>query len=684
VAQALGPIGNLGHHAVLYAQAGFEIFPVNPTDKSPLVSQYEASTDVEVIAAWWERWPGALIGHRISPDHVVLDVDPRHGGHATWAALRDEIGAAYPHTRIHLSGRGDGGGHVWLLNPGIKLSVAKLDAWAKERGLGQQVGSRWTSGIDILHHTHRYTILPPSPHPDTGAPYRWQPGHGSDVRPAVMPQTLVDLVTEDTPPPPRPEPGPIDPDSIADWYSQTQTWGALLGAHGWTLRGGDGESDGSRWRHPSATNAFSATVRYGCLFVYSPNTPFEVTEQGSPHGYTLFAAYAILEHDGDQHEAGRAARLAKGDAPDHSHDFDFMPASAMVPPARPGKPAGEEPPGTGDTDGQPTPLGRYREAVLATDSILNLQPPDFLIEGYLVRNSLAVLYGPSGSGKTFLALDWSLHVATGSFWHGQRVESGPVFYVIAEGVSGVGIRLDAWCKYHAIPDLNAYAPISWLPMPINLGRGEDVEALGLLLSELGTRLCVIDTLARCTLGVEENSAREMGVVVDGLDHLRQASGACILVVHHSGKDVALGARGSTALRAAMDTEIEIQGDEIAAQVKVTKQKDGFEARPRWLARQRVASSLVLVPATTAPRRPDDISGSALEAARALRQVDSPGGVLKSEWQLLVGSMPERTFFRARVQLLECGITENVGTDHRPRYRLSDGGRKLLEMADEGE
>jgi len=499
-----------------------------------------------------------------------------------------------------------------------------------------------------------------------------------------MSQTLVDLVTEDTPPPPRPEPGPIDPDSIADWYSGTQTWGALLGAHGWTLRGGDGESDGSRWRHPSATNAFSATVRYGCLFVYSSNTPFEVTEQGSPHGYTLFAAYAILEHGGDQHEAGRAARLAKGDGQDHSHDLDWLPAWARVPPARPGKPAGVEPPGAGDTEAQATPLEGTRARVLSTDSILNLRPPDFLIEGYLVRNSLAVLYGPSGCGKTFLALDWALHVATGSFWHGQRTEPGPVLYVIAEGASGIGIRIDAWRKHHGIPDLNEFEPVSWLPSPINLAMADEVDALALVMTELGTRLVVIDTLARCTLGVEENSAREMGVVVGNLDVLRRATGACILVVHHSGKDVAAGARGSSSLRAAMDTEIEIQGDEIAAQVKVTKQKDGFEARPRWLARQRVASSLVLVPARAAPKRPDELSGSALIVARALREIDGAGGVSKSEWQLCVPEMPERTFFRARVQLIESGMVQNVGTDHRPRFRLSDGGRRLLEMADEAE
>ena len=46
----------------------------------------------------------------------------------------------------------------------------------------------------------------------------------------------------------------------------------------------------------------------------------------------------------------------------------------------------------------------------------------------------------------------------------------------------------------------------------------------------------------------------------------------VLVVHHAGKDVAKGARGSSALRAAVDTEIVVK-DKTAT---ITKQRDGEE------------------------------------------------------------------------------------------------------------
>ena len=177
-APVLGPIGTLIEQAYSYAQLGLEVFPVNPADKTPLVSQYKATTDLDTIEAWWRQWPNALIGHRIAPWHIVLDIDPRHGGDQTWAALLAEMPVL--HTRTHFSGRGDGGHHVWLRRPGDHLTITAIDQWAKERGLGEEVTDdesrptgRWVSGIDLLHHKHRYTILPPSHHPETGRPYHW-------------------------------------------------------------------------------------------------------------------------------------------------------------------------------------------------------------------------------------------------------------------------------------------------------------------------------------------------------------------------------------------------------------------------------------------------------------------------------------------------------------------------------
>ena len=43
--------------------------------------------------------------------------------------------------------------------------------------------------------------------------------------------------------------------------------------------------------------------------------------------------------------------------------------------------------------------------------------------------------------------------------------------------------------------------------------------------------------------------------------IRTAAGCCVLIVHHSGKNIEAGARGNSALKGAMDTEVELLGDD---------------------------------------------------------------------------------------------------------------------------
>lgn len=303
----------LGEQALEYADVyGYEVFPLVPRGqfaKSPGTpnGMLDATTDLNRIRDWWEARPDALIGHRVPAEEIILDVDPRHGGMEVFKALKTEIGL-HP-SRVHISGRGDGGGHLHFLRPEGRLSTRKLALWAKERGFGEDLGEgRWSAGIDLLHHDHRYTILPASPHPETGEPYFWR-GRGPEDPPASLPEGLVELLR---PPEPteKPTPGPYDPNSIADWFSATQGF-AWLTEKDWALVRGDGSSDGSAWRHPTATNSVSATVRHGCLFVYSENTPFEVTMPDDPAGYTPFRTWAILCHGGNLSVAAREARLLR-------------------------------------------------------------------------------------------------------------------------------------------------------------------------------------------------------------------------------------------------------------------------------------------------------------------------------------------------------------------------------------
>lgn len=321
---AAAPDTNPRRDAALgYAAQGIEVMPCDwrplpdGDPKAPLTPHgfYDATTDPAQINAWWEQYPNALIGARVPEGIIILDLDPRHDGDAVMRLLEETYGAADTGL-VHQSGRGDGGEHRWYqmptVPPGNKLSIKGLEELARKHGVGRPVGpNRWACGIDLLHHSYRYTILPPSPHPDTGRPYVWvRQGRADDLIP-----WLAHHLTHQ--PPPKEQPRKLrvvsDPDSIADWFSANHSWHDVLGPEGWILVSGDGDSDGSKWRYPNASAKHSATIKHECLFVYTPNTPFEPTGDSDPHGYTRFAAWALLEHDGDQSEAAGAARELKGD-----------------------------------------------------------------------------------------------------------------------------------------------------------------------------------------------------------------------------------------------------------------------------------------------------------------------------------------------------------------------------------
>jgi hypothetical protein len=86
----------------------------------------------------------------------------------------------------------------------------------------------------------------------------------------------------------------------------------------------------------------------------------------------------------------------------------------------------------------------------------------------------------------------------------------------------------------------------------------------------------LDTLARVIGPGDENSARDMGLLVRSMDKIRgETGGAHTMTVHHSGKNATKGARGSSALRAATDTELEVEGGRII----MRKQRNGEIVKP---------------------------------------------------------------------------------------------------------
>jgi hypothetical protein len=297
---------------------------------------------------------------------------------------------------------------------------------------------------------------------------------------------------------------------------------------------------------------------------------------------------------------------------------------------------------------------RFR--LLDEASVAALPRPQFLVDDVLVAQALTVVYGPPATAKTFLTLDLTLAIVTGQRWHGRAVRPGTVLYVAAEGGLGLRQRLRAWTEHHGwTGQLGSRFQV--LIEPVNLLMPAEVDALIAVAKTLPELPCavVFDTMARCTVGGDENSARDMGLAVAALDRIRTALSCAVLVDHHTTKQ-ADTERGSSALRGAADCMLALAKDGDLVTISCAKAKDTEEFADIVLALKPVADSCVLVPTTAIPRDTTRPTGGTLKALSILVDLFDDDGATYTAWLAAFAGTDDRkkvhnTFLRARKDLV---------------------------------
>jgi hypothetical protein len=107
-----------------------------------------------------------MTGAPVPESLIVADFDPRKNPDCV-AQIETLMGEPLTETLTAWSGRNDGGRHLYYLRPAGPLTSTRLP-----------------KGIDLK--VNGYCIVPPSIHPATGQPYRW------DVRePPPVPQRIT-------------------------------------------------------------------------------------------------------------------------------------------------------------------------------------------------------------------------------------------------------------------------------------------------------------------------------------------------------------------------------------------------------------------------------------------------------------------------------------------------------------
>ena len=357
-------------------------------------------------------------------------------------------------------------------------------------------------------------------------------------------------------------------DPVAE-FNRSNTIADMMLRHGYEKLG---RSDS--YRSPMQTSGSHATKDFGTHWV-----SLSGSDRAAGIGQTssefcwgdAFDLYCYFEHDNDMRDAVRAYAAELRPTPtevresivqqasDPYADFDTIPDPEL-----------EKPKATiiiPNAEQKPIFWLKDAEPVLTSS---------YLVKGWLGRGQMSVVYGPSNVGKSFFCLDMALCISANVEWQGSKVKGGPVLYLATEGGNAFQSRCVALRKEYGIFE----APLAVRPSPVDLLRPEAdlaslIELCKQIEADMGEPLAmiVIDTLSRAMAGGDENGPTDMTSFIANADALRDVTGAHIMIVHHSGKDTAKGARGHSSLRAATDTEIELEVDGKMRTANATKQRD---------------------------------------------------------------------------------------------------------------
>jgi hypothetical protein len=200
-------------------------------------------------------------------------------------------------------------------------------------------------------------------------------------------------------------------------------------------------------------------------------------------------------------------------------------------------------------------------------------PPPALIQSLLPETGVATIMGQSGAGKTFVAINLAIQllpdIKKNFFIDRYRINrKGGVLYIVLEGKPAFRMRVNAAIEQILNKQLefgergrmpfawNTYSPALFGNGPDNLIKIAEREAARMR-ADFGVELVaiVIDTEAKAALYENEDRSAQIIKVHDGLEKLSAVTGALVVPIDHMGKDQERGARGTSAKRDVVETQL---------------------------------------------------------------------------------------------------------------------------------
>lgn len=649
----------------IYSECGWRgVLPLPPRSKASPPSGFTGREggwpSVEQLAKWVQQYPhDANICLRLDDRTVGIDVDAY--GTKTGAESLDEAEkrwGALPST-VTSSSRDDGvsGIRLYRVPAGTELvGCIKFD----DLGIG---------GIEILQYHHRYVVCWPSMHPETQRRYVWRDAEGAVLDSPPGPQALPELpvawleaLKVDEVPRSREPRNKQQRDSSRMYEvtdSMTEGQPSARVAHRLTEALYDLSQGHSR--HDTMRSHVMGLLRYGKNG--EPGVEFALGTL-----CTKFVDRVGSDRPGGEHEA--------------RNEFDRMITNA-------GPLLDEHATPVTNTSTQSS--AHLRDRLLTVDGLRTMPPVKPLIDGLLYRDTLAQLAGPPGCYKSFAVTAISCAVAAGQPFGSHVVpQAGTVVYVAAEGANNMAARILAWCEVWEVDPSALDDRLHVLPLPVQLGSAMNVKQAVELVRDVDADLLVLDTRARCTLGMDENSATEQGKAIAAADQIRDAARCTVFGVHHSSPSGPSGGRGrgSTAWDGAVWSDLRMEGKGLQATIKCEKHKDVPSGCAHHFGLVRHTVSKALMPNTLGPERETlvlsgNASGIETFTANSQRVVveiirnsaPSEGLTAKQVIDMVKPQgVSQSSVYEALKALVDAGHLENVGSTSRSRYAAAGGAR----------
>ncbi len=203
--------------------------------------------------------------------------------------------------------------------------------------------------------------------------------------------------------------------------------------------------------------------------------------------------------------------------------------------------------------------------------------PDYVVENLFTPQMLGMMHGASNVGKTFSVIHMGESITEGWQWFGRNVTTCGVLYCYGEGHAGLQNRAVAYRERYE-PKGDGMIVRSGIPnLGLNLAKAikalrksiNEATAMRAARGQNAIGVVFLDTWAKAIAGAQENDGTAMQPILNALRTLCVELNVCIIFIHHSGKDTMLGARGSSAIIADVDFNLEIIDSNEAKKRKIS-------------------------------------------------------------------------------------------------------------------